>query len=232
MRPTPPPRRRIAAPPPTAARRHASSLPWHTVTGLKPLLLLLGLALAGPWLNAAPSLQVTSHVEHPPETGEITIYTVSSPLGEFSFLPPKGWRLQVDAPARQLFLHSPDDTSHLEITFARPNPALAPDASTNALREHILARFPAVEILEEFPAYTSGLTGYGFEIRWNPAPEVTSVARMAFVPRPAGTLEFRLTTLPTQFATIRPIFGALLTSFSERAAGTGPGFSGNSSSNR
>ena len=182
---------------------------------LKGLLFLL-FALAGSPLAAAPALQVTTQTESPPETGEITVFTVHSPLGEFAFRPPKGWRLEVDVPARQLFLHSPDDTSHLEITFAPPNPALAPDAATNALREQVTARFPGAVILEEFSAYTAGLAGPGFDLRWQPAKGVTSAVRLAFVPRPAGTLEFRLTSLPDQFAAVRPLFGAVLTSFIER----------------
>ena len=172
--------------------RPSSSVPFLPAP-LKGLLFLL-FALAGSPLAAAPALQVTTQTESPPETGEITVFTVHSPLGEYAFRPPKGWRLEVDAPARQLFLHSPDDTSHLEITFAPLNPALAPDAATNALREQVTARFPGAVILEEFSAYTAGLAGPGFDLRWQPAKGVTSAVRLAFVPRPAGTLEFRLTS--------------------------------------
>lgn len=171
------------------------------------------LALAAPWLPAAPAVQVTTRVAHPPEMGEVTSYVVTSPLGAFTFPAPKGWRLELDAPARQIFLHSPDDTIHLEATFAAANPALAPDASTNALREQVTARFPKGEILEEFHAYTATLAGHGFDIMWQPFPGVTSVARCAFLACPGGALEFRLTTSPDKFSAHQALFGAWLTSF-------------------
>jgi hypothetical protein len=165
-------------------------------------------------LAAAGTFDVATRVESPPETAPITCYDVTSPLGAFTFVAPRGWRVEVDPIGQRLRFHARDESAHLEIAFcSAPAPRTGP-LSTNALRQQVLGRFPQANILDQFPCYTASQSGLGCDVDWKPGPSLRAKTRFALVPCSGGTLEFSLTSSPEGFPNFQPVFGSLLTSFS------------------
>ena len=186
----------------------------------------LAFAAAGP--PPGQFLELRTRVEHPPEMGELLCCDVASPLGKFTFVPPTGWRMQVNSSAQKLFLQARDGSAHLEVGFVRENPGAPAPTSTNALRQEVLARFLDANILDQYPCYTASLSGLTFDFQWKPAKEVHMAGRIAFVPCPQGKLEFCLTTSLDKFSVHQPVFGALLTSFAESSDQKAPSADANS----
>ena len=183
--------------------------------------------LLGGWeLASGEPFSLTTRTESPPETGEITCCDVSSPLGKFTFMAPRGWRVKVVGAADRLCLTSPDFTANLEIGFTAGSPNSTPKASTEVLRPQVLERFPGAAILEEFTCYTASESGLGFVLSWKLGKDARCMARIAFVPCPGGMIEFCLTTSPDRYPDCQPSFGTLLTSFSRSSLEKAPAASG------
>lgn len=189
-----------------------------------PALPILGawLALAG-FTSAADILELKSRITHPPEMGEVLSFDVSSPLGEFTFRPPLGWKLEANAAARRFTLHSPAYDAHLEVRFAGVNPALTPELKPEDLDQQVAQRFPGASIREHLTSFTSVASGPAFDLDWRAAQGLRVAVRFALVPCPRGTLEFCLTTSPEKFQELLPVMGAVLTSFAKAPEPEKPG---------
>jgi CheY-like chemotaxis protein len=180
---------------------------------------VLGLLVGSGGLASAQPLQATVHTESPPETGQITCCDVSSSLGRFTFVVPRGWKAKVETGASRLRLTSSDFMAEIEIGFLQePNSSSEP-VSTNSVRRQVLARFPRAAITAELPCYTAFATGAGCDFVWELSKGVRAAGRLVFISCPGGRLEFLLTSAPGNLAGCQPVMSGLLTSFA-RAAGS------------
>jgi hypothetical protein len=179
--------------------------------------LLASLLFTRPALAAKDVFELTTRTTRPPEMGEVTWYDLSSRLGDFSFMPPPGWRLQVNKAAKRFSFQAPNLDGQIEVVFAGVNPALLPTPDQEALKQQAQDRFTNSTVREQFTCHTSGFPGHAIDVDWKPAKDVRMAVRLVQVPLPGGTLEFCLTSPPDKAASYRYVLGALLTSFSASA---------------
>ena len=177
------------------------------------LRLLLGLALLGVARLVHGAFELRSRIIEPPEMGRVLCYDLFSELGNFSFRPPAGWRLELDAPGRRLTLHSSEYDVHLEVRLTGTNAALLPKIDDAGLRRYVLDRFSQAEFLEQFECFAGIGAGQAFDLDWRPAKDVHSLVRMVLIPSAHGSLEFCLTSVPGKAADSRQVLAALMTSF-------------------
>ncbi len=148
-----------------------------------------------------------------PEVGEVPGCALGWGTEEYTFLPPRDWRVKVESAQKQMTLQSSDNEAAITIDVLGTGPAVASAASPNFFREEVLRQFPNATIKEEFPCYTGASSGKGFEVEWLAFNKYKMASRVAFIPLSGGTLKFVLSATPPVLAGCQPSFGRLLTSF-------------------
>ncbi len=144
--------------------------------------------------------------------GEIETALLVSGQTTYCFVPPHGWGISLDSQSRRVILADPDRTASITFAFSGDS-TTAVDTSVEACRERVWRRFTEARIAAEFPCYTSTFSGREFEVAWLAAGQVAMRSRIAFFSTGNGLLEVSLSTMENRFATFKPGFGALLTSF-------------------
>jgi hypothetical protein len=150
---------------------------------------------------AAPKLETTVRVAE--STGRETIRHACFALGpnRFAFVIPPGFRLDT-ATAEKVVLVNNDFSCLISLRIAAPTPP-------EARREDVLTQYPGAKILGELTFTAANQTGPAFDLQCSPGGVVRSV-RVAFIPSPAGVLEFTLLCSPDKFRGFHGDFDFLL----------------------
>lgn len=138
---------------------------------------------------------------------------ITTTAHQFSFLPPRGWRVQSAASERRIRLIQPESDSLITIDFADESAQDALLLSAEALRKEFLTRYPNGKMVEEFSASVLGRTGSAFEVEWWTTPGGRQLTRAVFVPFLRGRLEFSLTAPADMARRSYQGFNQLLLSF-------------------
>jgi hypothetical protein len=182
-----------------------NDLPWAAVVPV------ICAALAGQ-LHAEPFSLGTRSLEIP-EAGQATYVVLNTARNEISFLPPQGWKTDVDAKAGTITWTSPDYRSMLSLKIKDDNGEQTPKLRAEELRQSVLQTMEGTKIKEESHCYTSGGSGLAFDCERVVGGGSAMSVRLAFVPLPGGVAEFNLTSPHDQSAKRQVDFGRFLNSF-------------------
>jgi hypothetical protein len=133
--------------------------------------------------------------------------------GVFFFVPPASWSQQFKAQQNEISYLSPQNDTCIKFSITWTNKGELVPLKSEFLRDYIQTKYPGAKILEEFPCYTCGQAGIGFQLEQTPASTKKTLTRLAFVPFPGGWLEFRLTTATDLFPKRAPAFSTMVSSF-------------------
>lgn len=173
------------------------------------------LACSGP-IHAGEPITIAHRVVNQPEMGEVTWQDIQSPAGNFTFIPPAGWRLQQAPREGVMRLASPDYLVQIEIEFSsRPAP-VASASQIEAVRKRLESTYLGASLVEDFVCHAGGRAGRAFDLRWKPSTGVEMAARVVVVAFTGGTVEFRLVSSPDAITGSYQLFSALLTSFASK----------------
>ena len=148
-----------------------------------------------------PALQTTTRVEQRPGREAIRHACFALGPNKFAFVLPPGFRMDVAGNDKVVLVTS--DFSCL--ISMRIVPAAAPEAR----REAVLDQYPGATILEELSVSAASQSGPAFDLQCTTSG-VARTARVAFIPSPAGILEFTLISTPGQFRARKSDFDFLL----------------------
>ena len=116
----------------------------------------------------------------------------------FAFIVPKGYFMRVDEASRQLRAVEREDKCSITVRLL-DTPTNAVDKATGSLkpavfRELLLQRHPTGRIIEELSLSAGGREGPAYDFTWKNDGGLDLQNRIAFIPTPAGIVEFHLLT--------------------------------------
>ncbi|MEW6305448.1 MAG: hypothetical protein AB1705_18380 [Verrucomicrobiota bacterium] len=162
--------------------------------------------------NAVPKFQVTTAKDTSPTGGEINRGIIVARKHQFSFVLPPAFLAQTEASQQKLMLVSRDKegfiSAHIHETDS-PAPELKPEA----LRSHVLEKFPNGRIVDEFAANLESLSGPAFAVQWRSPSGLVLMAIVARVPYQGGYLEFNVSAPVQRAEEFRNAWFSLLLSF-------------------
>jgi hypothetical protein len=178
--------------------------------------LSLGLLLAGS-VHVIPLIaepfSVSSRTTEVPESGQVTYTIIRTEKNETSFLPPPGWKSEVDAKAGTITWTSPDYQSMIRLKITGSGGDQSPKPRPEELREVVAQEFASAKINEEFPCFTSGASGLALDCEHVVKNQFVMSSRVALVPIPGGLAQFTLTSPKDQFTKRQGDLSRFLNSF-------------------
>jgi len=161
---------------------------------------------------AAP-FSIGAREESIPENGTVTYTVVKTDQNEFSFLPPPGWRAEVDKKRNTLTWTSPDYRSMVRLKISDTDGDTTPNLKLAELRQLISEQNEDSKIIEESPCYTSGLAGLAFDTERATEGKFVVNSRIAFIPVTGGYAQVVLTSPKEEFRTRQTDLSRYLNSF-------------------
>jgi hypothetical protein len=154
------------------------------------------------WLAASARAQSDFHAypgtENLAEGNSAEKLTVISRNLQFNVRPPRNWSHWVDESSRKIIFTSPSGQSALTVQFTTNSPGALPEKGV--LKAQALQAHPGAAVYN-FAAFATGYRpGVFFDLASIPAPHVVQKTRHAFVPGPAGEVEFILSASEAEFA--------------------------------
>jgi hypothetical protein len=177
--------------------------------------LCLLLALSG-WistLGAADGFQLIKGFEEIAERGKVPSYIILTESNRFSFLPPPGWNLSHNAVERKVTMVSQDLGASMSFSFLPPDALTGPAPTMADLKAQLKVRFPEAKFVRDFPCFSGGQPGFGFDLERVINKKLPISMRVATVPFSGGKVEFVLTSASASFSKYHRTFGILLSSF-------------------
>jgi len=184
---------------------------------------LIGLLLPVIWtvllcdLCAEP-FTLGSRTAEIPESGKVTYTILRTEKNETSFLPPSGWKAEVDAKGGTITWTAPDYQSIIRLKISNRGEEQTSKLRPEELRQAVTQEFPEAKITEEFPCFTSGASGLGVDCEHLAKNQFAMSSRVALVPIPSGLAQFNLTSPKDQFAKRQIDFSHFLNSFRSETA--------------
>lgn len=148
-----------------------------------------------------------------PESGLVTYTTLRTEKAEAIFLPPAGWKSDIDAKSGIIRWTSPDFQSMIRLTISSRDGEQAGKLRPEELRETVLQEIADAKINEEFPCFTSGGSGLALDCEHVVKKQFVKASRVAVVPLPGGLAQFTLTSPKDQFVKRQIDFSRFLNSF-------------------
>ena len=133
------------------------------------------------------------------EAGSVSYSVLNTRNNEYIFLPPSGWKSDVDVKARTISWTSPDYQSLIRLQVPESESEETPSIKSEALRQEFLRDFSDARILEESPSYSAGLAGLAFDADRTVDGKFQAKVRAAFLPVAGGMLKVTLSTPKEQF---------------------------------
>ncbi len=164
-------------------------------------------------LAASESFQLIPGFVEIAERGRVPSYIILTESNRFSFLPPPGWNVSHNASERKVTLVSKDLGASLSFSILPADTAGGKALSVEELRDQLMVRYPDAKIVRDFPCFSGGNSGQGFDLERLIGKKSPVSMRVAIVPFQSGKLEFSLTTASPKFPKYQQTFGALLGSF-------------------
>lgn len=148
-----------------------------------------------------------------PEHGFMTLYCLTDGQRTFAFLPPQGWRVQLQAEVRRVVFQSREAGTFVGVRIVHQvtnSPVhWTADKQLRAMEE----RFNNARVLEQFPCMAIGVEGKGFIVS-HATPEGFSLkTRLALLPLSDGYVELELSGPASQFDRCRPVWDGVVGSF-------------------
>jgi len=182
-------------------------------SGLALILVFSCAAIIAPSECSADSLSIGTRNEIIPENGTV-IYTVAKTgVNEFTFLPPPGWKLAVDAKANTLTWTSPDYRSMVRLKISDTDGDALPRINADELRQTVNQESESSKIIAETPCYTSGSSGIAFDFERTVDGKFQVNSRIAFIPVTGGIIQITLTTPKEEFKSRQMDLSRFLNSF-------------------
>ena len=179
---------------------------------------LIGLALLLMWtaqlrdLSGGP-FTLGSRTAEIPESGQVTYAVLRTEKNEMSFLPPSGWKSDVDAKGGTITWTSPDYQSIIRLKITSQGGDQPPKLRPEELRETVVREFAGAKVNGEFPCFTSGASGMAVDCEHVAKGQFEMASRVALVPIPGGLAQFNLTSPKDQFAKRQIDFSRFQNSF-------------------
>ena len=148
--------------------------------------------------NGTPDFQLTTTRHELEGIGHYFRAVAKVGTNQFAFIVPKGYVMRVDEANRQLRAVEREDKCSITVRLTEV-PTNAVDKATGSLkpevfRELLLRRHPTAKIIEELTLTAGGQAGPAFDFTWRNDSGFTLQNRIAFIPTPAGLVEFHLLT--------------------------------------
>jgi len=136
---------------------------------------------------------------------------------QFAFIVPKGYYMRLDEANRQVRAIEREDKCAITVRLVE-TPTNAVDSATQGLkpavfRALVLQRFAAGRIIEELPVSAGGREGLGFDLTWKNEAGFQLHSRIAFVPTPAGLVEFHLLASAAELLESKHALNSLMLTF-------------------
>jgi hypothetical protein len=148
-----------------------------------------------------------------PESGKVTYAILRTEKNETSFLPPSGWKSEIDAKGRTITWTSADYQTSIRLKISDSGSHQTPKLRAEELRETVAQDIPGAKINEEFPCFTSGASGLALDCEHVAKGQFAMASRMAHVPIPGGLAQFSLTSPKEQFTRRQIDLSRFLNSF-------------------
>jgi len=150
----------------------------------------------------APAVTAELRQEIVPGFTSVTRVYVSAGTNKFAFRAPRSFRVDASNP-KKISLTSTNDITFITVRSLPSLPKKTDAEKKKSLREIcrelLLAEHPGAKILTEFTREADGHSGPAFDLQWPNAAGALQSARVAYIPVPAGILEFQLSTKPDHF---------------------------------
>ena len=115
-------------------------------------------------LAAADNFQLIKGFEEIAERGKVPSYIILTESNRFSFLPPPGWNLSHNPSERKVTMVSKDLGASMSFTISPPDAVAGKAPTLTALKAQLQARFPDAKIVRDFPCFSGGQPGLGFDL--------------------------------------------------------------------
>jgi hypothetical protein len=147
------------------------------------------------------------------EAGEVVSFLILSDGGQFSFLPPPGWRSRIEEDrGMRLSFTTADGAARITIELHGHEERELADPDRNGAREFIAGHYPDGRILRQYACYASELKGLAFDLERIAANGTKVRTRVALISHPEGKMLIDLTTAEHLFEGHRLAHAKLLTS--------------------
>ncbi|MEQ2008493.1 MAG: hypothetical protein ABMA26_17070 [Limisphaerales bacterium] len=148
--------------------------------------------------NGRPDFQLTTTRHELEGIGHYFRAVAKVGTNQFAFIVPKGYFMRVDEANRLLRAVEREDKCAITVRVME-SPTNAMDKATATLkpevfRELLLQRHPSAKIAEELSLSAGGQSGPAFDFVWKNSSGLSLHSRIAFIPTPAGLIEFHLIT--------------------------------------
>lgn len=165
-----------------------------------------------PWIRAA-QFSISTRTEEIPESGEVTRTVLRTVTSEFTFIPPPGWKSQIDAPSSTITWTSKDYGTMLRLKILSDGSDKLPPLRADDLRLEIHREMSGATVSQEFTCYTAGSSGLAFDLEQMVNEKFPTTSRFAFIPCAGGRVRIQLTTPTGEFAARQNDFTRFLNSF-------------------
>jgi len=176
-------------------------------------LFALAIAATSVPLTRAEPFSISTRTEEIPESGEVTRTVLRTTTCEFSFLPPPGWKSQIDAPSSAITWTSQDYRTVLQLKIFSDGSEKLPPLRADNLRIEIHREMSGASVSQEFTCYTAGSSGLAFDLEQTVNEKFRASSRFAFIPCAGGRVRIQLTTPTAEFAARQNDFTRFLNSF-------------------
>jgi len=137
-------------------------------------------------LSAEP-FSLGSRTAEIPESGKVTYTILRTEKNETSFLPPSGWKSEIDAKSGMITWTSPDYQSIL-LKINNQGSDQSPKPRPEELRQIVAKEYAEAKINEEFSCFTSGSSGLALDCDYLAKGQFAMMSRVALVSLPGAVL--------------------------------------------
>jgi hypothetical protein len=161
----------------------------------------------------AEPFSISTRTEEIPESGEVTRTVLHTTASEFTFIPPPGWKSQIDALSSTITWTSKDYGTMLRLKIFSDGSAKLPPLRADDLRLEIHREMSGATVSQEFTCYTAGSSGFAFDLEQTVNDKFPTSSRFAFIPCAGGRVRIQLTSPTAEFAARQNDFTRFLNSF-------------------
>ncbi len=175
--------------------------------------------------NALPPFEVKTIREELQGMGAFSRVYITVGTNKMAFLVPRGFRMRADAGQRRIVMTDNDERCVIYLQLHGPVPPPdkekpdAPLLKPEVYRDLLLQRQPGSKVVEEYTLTAAGQSGPAFDTAFRNATSISQRMRAAFIPTPAGVVEFNMLAGEDNVAGFHAAFNSLLLTFRTAAGG-------------
>jgi hypothetical protein len=161
--------------------------------------------------TSAPSLQASLRNGEIIGVEQVRRAYLTFGTNEFVFVIPHGFRMDASNPEK-IVLSDSNYNCFLTVRIAGSQSG-AKELSLDTCRQMVMNRHPGAKISEELSQSAGNRSGPAFDFQWENSSGTVQSARIAYIPSPAGILEFSVLSEPAKFTEGKSFFNFLLLTF-------------------